>query len=178
MCVCDSLSAGMYALHPQTDRQTESCIQKLQISPAVGLVSETLSFSESPGLGFMTRSGAMQAREPTPRASCVCGSSREGGGAILVPTQCTEQVPCIFCRYTSTPTLTKMLRREVTSTPPIHQQGGALGFCSMHEAHQTCSSSAPLPLHITLCITVHTPTFRRNFLVCRFCALRWRLMET
>lgn len=83
----------MYALHPQTDRQNHA--YKKNTNRSSGLVSETLSFSEGPGLGFMTRSGAMQAREPTPRASCVCGSSREGGGAILVPTQSTEQVPCI-----------------------------------------------------------------------------------
>lgn len=164
----------MYALHPQTDRQNHA--YKKNTNQSSGLVSETLSFSEGPGLGFMTRSGAMQAREPTPRASCVCGSSREGGGAILVPTQCTEQVPCISA-VTQPHLLSHKDAQEGSYIHPANPStrwgpGFLLDARSTPDLLLLCPSAPPYYL------MYYTPTFGRNFLVCHSCSLRWRLMET
>lgn len=99
-----------------------------------------------------SRSGAMQAREPTPRVSaCVCGSSDEG--------RCD---PCAhvgryFVSFAVAHPHPHPPHRRCSGGkghPPAHPvRRWGVGFCSMHEAHQNCSSSAPQPLHITLCIT-------------------------
>lgn len=154
--MCVTLSFRGYVCAAPTDRQTEPCIQK-NTNQSSGLVSETLSFSEGPGLRFMTRSGAMQAREPTPRASCVCGSSREGGGAILVPTQSTEQGTLYLCRHTTTPTLSQ--RCSGGKLHPPRQSINKVGPWVSARCTKHTRPAPPLPLCPSILPYVLHPDF-------------------
>lgn len=86
VCVCDSLSPSACMYAAPTDRQTGCTLPRY--------VSETLSFSESPCLGFMTRSGAMQASQhhecPAFAAQVVKGEVRS-----LCPRSVRSRYPCI-----------------------------------------------------------------------------------